>query len=777
VTSGRVITAAAGKVTRHRVQALVIFVVLLASTMALTLGLALLGNSAGPFEREFGILHGADAVVTLNPARASNAQIVATRRLPQVTQSNGPFPVTSITGTFLKGSYPLPPITVAGRASPGGPVDQLALITGRWPERPGEIVVSNDIGVLPISNAGQLQITTAAGKPKLTVVGFAASINDSAEAWVVPSQLAALRPAGVPPATQMLYKFTSGSTPAEVSAGAGAVAKALPSGSVVRVASWLTQKTISDSNSSIIEPFILAFAVIGVAMSLLIVANVVSGAVLASYRRIGVLKGIGFTPAQVVAAYITRVIVPAVPAVIIGVGLANLVARPLLHKSAFEFGVGRQSVPVWADIAAPVGMLVLLCLAALLPALRAGRLTATQAIASGLSPRRPGVPAPIRQLGRLPLPRPVTLGLGAPFARPARAAFTFGAILFGATAVVFAVGLGTSLSKASAGQQQAAPGQVQVYLAHGSSLPGGGSWEHAVVAALRAQPGTLRYVAESQPTIGVPAVTDPVFAQGFIGNVAFSSYAMVAGRPYQHTGEIDVNSQFLYEADVKIGDHVQLVSGGKQLTVKIVGNVFDPQQHSPCVVGSFQTLGGTAAGLDIAQYDVDVKPGVSPGAYAVALNQALGPNFVAAVPPAAEFYSVASSLIGLLTVIMALVAGLGVLNTVLLAARDRVHDVGVFKAVGMTPRQTVVMVICWVVGPAIAAAIIAVPIGLVLHEVTAHAMGGNAGTGIPESFINVYGTGELILLALSGLGIAAVGALLPAGWAARTRTAVALRTE
>jgi putative ABC transport system permease protein len=284
-------------------------------------------------------------------------------------------------------------------------------------------------------------------------------------------------------------------------------------------------------------------------------------------------------------------------------------------------------------------------------------------------------------------------------------------------------------------------------------------------------------VAESQPTIGVPAVTDPVFAQGFIGNVAFSSYAMVAGRPYQRTGEVDVNSQFLYEADVKIGDHVQLVSGGRQLTVKIVGNVFDPQQHSPCIVGSFQTLGGTAAGLTIAQYDVNVKPGVSPGSYAVALNKSLGPNFVVAVPPAAEFYSVASSLIGLLTVIMALVAGLGVLNTVLLAARDRVHDVGVFKAVGMTPRQTVVMVICWVVGPAVAAAIIAVPIGLVLHAVTAHAMGGNAGTGIPESFINVYGTGELILLALSGLGIAAVGALLPAGWAARTRTAVALRTE
>ena len=36
---------------------------------------------------------------------------------------------------------------------------------------------------------------------------------------------------------------------------------------------------------------------------------------------------------------------------------------------------------------------------------------------------------------------------------------------------------------------------------------------------------------------------------------------------------------------------------------------------------------------------------------------------------------------------------------------------------------------------------------------------------------------ELVLLALSGVVIAVAGALIPAGWAARTRTASALRAE
>lgn len=46
------------------------------------------------------------------------------------------------------------------------------------------------------------------------------------------------------------------------------------------------------------------------------------------------------------------------------------------------------------------------------------------------------------------------------------------------------------------------------------------------------------------------------------------------------------------------------------------------------------------------------------------------------------FFQTLTALIALLTLLLAVVAGLGVLNTVLLHARERVHDLGVFKAVG-----------------------------------------------------------------------------------------------
>jgi putative ABC transport system permease protein len=54
-------------------------------------------------------------------------------------------------------------------------------------------------------------------------------------------------------------------------------------------------------------------------------------------------------------------------------------------------------------------------------------------------------------------------------------------------------------------------------------------------------------------------------------------------------------------------------------------------------------------------------------------------------------------------------------------------------------------------------------------------MAHSANLGVPASYLNVYGGWELA--ALAGIVIAVAGALLPAGWAARIRTASALRAE
>ena len=108
-------------------------------------------------------------------------------------------------------------------------------------------------------------------------------------------------------------------------------------------------------------------AIIGLVMSVLIVANVVSGAVIAGYYRIGILKSIGFTPAQVVAADTGQVAVPAVVGCLGGVALGNLLSVPLLHKAADVYAVGQLGVPLWVNVAVPLAMCGLVALAAVLP--------------------------------------------------------------------------------------------------------------------------------------------------------------------------------------------------------------------------------------------------------------------------------------------------------------------------------------------------------------------------------------------------------------------------
>jgi ABC-type antimicrobial peptide transport system permease subunit len=310
-------------------------------------------------------------------------------------------------------------------------------------------------------------------------------------------------------------------------------------------------------------------------------------------------------------------------------------------------------VPPWIKLTVPVAVCALVALAGLMPALRAARLTAVQALAGGHSPQIAVGSRLARGAGRLPLPRPVALGIASAFSRPAATLAVVAVIASGVTAAVLAVGLNSQMLQ-------------------------------LVVGATTAQNGSV-----------------------------LAGQALVRG----------------------------------------------------------------------------------------------------------------------LTVLVAVVAGLGVLSTVLMLARQRVHDLGVCKAIGMTPRQIVTMIICWVLAPGLAAAAIALPAGIGLEHAVANTIvngqtsplsqvvlpPGVGGAAPPRAQVHrgrpspsvyragprssrrvvdegapgggsspfatvlglprAYDPGTLALVVLAGLGIAILGALGPACWAAASKTTTTLRAE
>jgi putative ABC transport system permease protein len=801
------VRAARGGLSGRKVQGVVIGAVVLVSTAASTLALSMLSDSNTPFDHAFAAQRGAQVAATVTGASAQ--ELDGTAHLTGVTAAGGPFPETTVTvKTQLSpggppgrgpgpGNGPGGTITVtqqlnlAGRSSPGGPVDDLVLTTGRWATGPGQVVwAGNSQGLQLVPGT---QLTVAGTDQRLTVVGVANSITNTAQGWVTPAEIAALESKGAPAADQMLYRFASAGSTAQVGRDISEVRGALPRGDLAGAQSYLTAKLQAASGIAPWVPFIVAFGLIGLVMSVLIVANVVSGAVVAGTQRIGVLKSIGFSPAQVVAVYVLQVAVPALLGCVAGVAAGNLLAVPLLSQQAQVYGVGRLAVPFWVDLAVPLSMLALAVLAAVALATRAGRMSATAAIATGRAPRpRHGYLAH-RLLGRLNrLPRPVTIGLASPFARPTRTAVTLAAVLAGGVAVTFAVGLATSLGMVYTSLNHSAAEPVQVALAGVSGGPGGATrvtipygtvpslaaQERSVRAALNAQPGTARYTAEADSQISVLGLAQPLSLIGFTGDASWTGYAMISGHWYSGPHQVDVNTAFLTSAGLSVGDRYTLTSAGRHTAVTIAGEVFDPQGGTAEMIGAQSTFSPVDPQLEPGEYDVALRPGTSLSGYVNALSRALSQTDpVSANTASSSSYAIIIGLITTMTLLLAAVAALGVLNTVVLQTRERVHDLGVFKAVGMTPRQTIAMVVCSVAGVGLLAGLIAVPLGIALHRYVLPVMGNAAQTGVPAAFLNVYHPAELALLALAGLAIAVVGALAPAGWAAKTRTASALRAE
>ncbi len=788
-----VIRAARGGLGGRRLQAVITCLVVLAAAAASTLALGLLADANSPFDHAFAVQHGADVTATVDMPAATPSQLAATTRLAGVTAAAGPFREVSVTAQLavpgVAGSASVPE-QIVGRSSPGGPVDDLTLTAGHWPRNDNQIVLSENA-------PGTLGATLTVGSHRLTVVGFADSVTNSAAAWVRPAELTVLAGPGRKGRAQMLYRFASAGTSAAIAADIAAVRAVLPRGSVQGTATYLDVRQSEQSSIAPWVPFIVAFGVLALVISVLIVVNVVSGAVVAGTTRIGVLKSIGFTPAQVVASYVLLVEVPAVLGCVIGAVCGNLLAVPLLKQNAQVYQVGRLGVPAWVDVAVPLAVLALTAAGAVPPALRAGRMSAVQAIATGRAPRPAHGYLAHRTLARLAwLPRAVTLGLAAPAARPARTLVTAAAVVFGAVAVTFGAGLATSLDRAYADISQSSlsiqvvalpPGQTTGPAAPGGNGggeitigPGGGmtaAQQRAIAAALASEPGTLHYLPEGQGHLSLPGLSGGLAVTAYGGKPAWNGLALISGRWYSAANEADVNTLFLTDTGTSVGSAYALGSGGHTVTVRIVGEVFRPGNDARIYL-SPAALTAVDPGAGVQQYDVSLKPGTSPQAYANAISAKLGSSYAALITNGhLGVFAAVDTLVTMLTILIMAVAGLGVLNTVALQIRERAHDIGVFKSVGMTPRQTLGMILCSVAIVGLVAGVIAVPVGMYLHDAVVPTMAHAANSGIPASLLTVYLPWEVVVLALAGLAIALAGAFGPASWAAGTRTAFALRSE
>ncbi|WP_181789626.1 ABC transporter permease, partial [Streptomyces phytophilus] len=389
------------------------------------------------------------------------------------------------------------------------------------------------------------------------------------------------------------------------------------------------------------------------------------------------------------------------------------------------------------------------------------------------------------------------------------------AVTIGALAVTFAVGLGTSLLALEREGTPDATGDVMVHRMTGPGPPGapgapgapGPSAGHEeappgaepapspapasptgstapakeIAAAIGAREETEHYFATAEADVTVTGRKGAVPLVTYRGKAPADGHRLAAGRWFAARGEAVAPARFLAATGTEIGDTVTLRDGTRTAALRIVGEVFDLGDEGMAVRTAYASVAALVPDLEPAEWAVDLVPGTDRGAYLEALNADLEPlgaeGTFSENDEESPVIVAMQALIVMLTAMLVAVACLGVLNTVVLDTRERVHDLGVFKALGMSPRQTVAMVLTSVAGIGLAAGAAGVPLGVALHHYVVPEMGRSVGTNIPDALVGIYTPAHLLLLALAGVAIATAGALLPATWAAATRTATALRSE
>ncbi|MET8542771.1 ABC transporter permease [Kitasatospora sp. NPDC004799] len=793
---GKVVRAGVG---RRRVQTLVMVLTTMMSVTACILALGLLVAAQGPYQRSFADQRGAHLNVLYDRARASPDQLAATAHVPGVTALAGPYQAVSVRprsgpGTRIPpAGSPLPPMTLVGRPQ-DGPLDGLRITDGRWVAGPGEVVILD--GHSPLAVGDSMEFPELPGRPTLKVVGLAASVSWSADGWVAPEQAAGLAAPGTAPAAQYLYRFARAGSDAEVEADRAALAAAVPGEALLRATSYRPARAEANRTASTFVPFVTAFGVLGLAMSVLIIAVVVSGAVSAATRRIGILKALGFTPAQVARAYVGQALIPAGIGTALGVLVGNLLSVPVLGLAHKALRGGLLGIPLWVDAVVAVAALGAVTGAAVVPALRAGRLRTVEALAIGRT--APGAKRAAARgtaggagtagrlsrvqdlIGRLPVPRALSLGLASPLNRPGRSATTGAAVALGTVGVTLCVGLTLSLGALQEGLTADRAGTVVVRAPiEGTAPPVDQVDEAAVAEAIDSRPGTRAWYSSVPTPVALAGNTGRSEVVAFGGDASWSGFQLVSGRWFRAPGEVVVAAAYLRANQAKVGDTVTLTDHGRSTPAKITGEVLATSDVVYTDRATLAPFGGTVQ-AEALVFHIDLAPGTDARAYADGLDQAVRPMGLGAESGGEQLNIVLlamNTLAGTLTLLLSVVAGLGVLNTVLLDTRERVHDLGVLKALGMSPRQTVGMVLTSVCGSGLAAGLIGVPLGVLVHHRVMPAMARAAGIGVPDTDLAVFTPSVVGPLISGGLALALLGAALPATWAARTRTVTALRTE
>lgn len=759
-------------ITSRPLQTALLFLVVAASAATLSLALNVQSSAAKPYDRLREQSNGADLWIS---TFGGQRDFEAVKRAPGVKAVSGPFPI-SFTNYGISNGERKQQLALIGMGPQLPEVDHPVVTDGRWLSgtSANEIVIDRGAARrLDLEVGQQVNLLTPAGPQPFTLVGFAvptgrapAPIDNPAFAFVLPETLQRLEPSAVFGAS-LIHRLRIGvqldpNAPFDLRRQSGLI-----SGPFDARAAADVRANIEEANTFDVI-FLNVFSLFALFAAGLIIANTVGGQVLSQLRDTGILKAIGFTPAQITLALLLQNFALSLIASLVGVLAGLLVAPFFLERSADILGVPAAAAfnPMLLAIAMLV-VILLVGLFTLVPAWRAGRVAAITALNSGVDsgPDRPSRLASF--MARLGLPRIAVVGVKDLSRRPVRTFMTVAALVLAVVTATFSLGIEATFQKTMS-DPTVIGGPPYDIIVDSDLMP-----DAQARAILDARPEVESYLA-------VYGWGGRIGSQGFDlraaeGDLNNPRWAVREGRMPEDRNEATISTRLADRLGLDVGDRANVMIAGESgqvISIQIVGRYVDANGES-----MFVTRDVLPPDEEPTDYMIKTVPGTNNRQFANALIAASGGYMDPDVLDETigevrdQFRSV---LLGLNAVLF-VIAGLNLLASLLLSIRERRRDFAILKTVGFTPGQIAQSVFAGSATLALIALISGLPLGLIATRLMFDALSSAAGigTGVGE----MPGVLWLAPLVPGAIAIAALATVLPARRAAGVQVAEALRYE
>ncbi|MDX3355663.1 ABC transporter permease [Streptomyces sp. ME01-24h] len=744
----------------HRGQALSIVLATAGITAALLLSVALLVYAANPWQRMFTATEGAHVWLRTD----GGADTAGLARIDGVAAVSGPFPTLTVTAQHGREKAALD-LRAAGAGPPS--VGRPLMDRGSWLSGgagDGIVLERSVASALWAEPGDEISVTRDGRRSTVRVVGVAGTAeplyspgDNPGVAWASPTLVSGLATGGTRPGQTVGLRLKD---PADAAFVVQRAVTAVGSDRVTSVATWREARADAEGDNHLLGLLLGLFGLAALLAAAIAVTGGITTRVLAYVRDISILKAVGFTPAQVVRMFLVQHAVLAIAGVLPGAVAAETLGPGIPGPMGDAVGLWRQLPQhTWALPGTAAATVLVIALATVLAAWRAGRVPAIPA-ARGAVPGRRRMSGAARVALRLRTPPALVLGCRGVLHRPARSAAAVARLALPILMITVALGTWTTLDRFEHHPEQL--GQAGALTARPNGLT------DDAVQHLLARPGIAAVHPGVELAALAPGQSQSVTLRG-IGTTADPyPFAVAEGRPPAGPDEALAGQGLLDALHTEVGQWVRVTVGGTPHILHIVGRSIETGHGGRVISAPLDVLRAQDASVRPSYYSLVLRRGADPAAVRGALTEAShGALEVREVTGlGAELSPVRGVIIGLVTV-LALIALAELSTAVGSGIRDHARDMRAYRAVGLTPQQSVATVVTGVGLVVLAAAATGVTAGVFTSDWLIDLQGGSSGVG--AGIAQSPPTAALLLIVGLCVAVAVAVCVLPASRAAGDR--------